>query len=53
MAAILKEQLGNWYGMLFHEGQFLDPVRRDFQKRHTKNSKWNGNGNIETVSLYT
>jgi argininosuccinate synthase len=20
-----KEQLGNWYGMLFHEGQFLDP----------------------------
>jgi hypothetical protein len=19
-----KEQLGNWYGMLFHEGQFLD-----------------------------
>jgi argininosuccinate synthase len=21
-----KEQLGNWYGMLFHEGQFLDPV---------------------------
>jgi argininosuccinate synthase len=23
-----KEQLGNWYGMLFHEGQFLDPVMR-------------------------
>jgi hypothetical protein len=26
---------------------------RDFLRRHTKNSKWNGNGNIETVSLYT
>jgi argininosuccinate synthase len=46
-----KEQLGNWYGMLFHEGQFLDPVMRniEFLRRHTKNSKWNG-GNIE-ISL--
>jgi argininosuccinate synthase len=26
-----KEQLGNWYGMLFHEGQFLDPVMRNIE----------------------
>ena len=26
-----KEQLGNWYGMLFHEGQFLDPVMRNVE----------------------
>jgi argininosuccinate synthase len=22
---------GNWYGMLFHEGQFLDPVMRNIE----------------------
>lgn len=27
-----KEQLGNWYGMFVHEGQFLDPVMRDIEK---------------------
>jgi len=26
-----KAQLGNWYGMLVHEGQFLDPVLRDIE----------------------
>jgi len=26
-----KEQLGNWYGMLLHEGQFLDPVMRNIE----------------------
>lgn len=26
-----KEQLSNWYGMLLHEGQFLDPVMRDIE----------------------
>ncbi len=26
-----KEQLGNWYGMLVHEGQFLDPVMRNIE----------------------
>jgi argininosuccinate synthase len=26
-----KEQLSNWYGMLFHEGQFLDPVMRNIE----------------------
>ena len=26
-----KEQLGNFYGMLLHEGQYLDPVMRDME----------------------
>jgi argininosuccinate synthase len=42
MAQYWKEQLGNWYGMLFHEGQFLDPVMRNieaFLKTHSENSK--------------
>ena len=26
-----KEQLGNWYGMLLHEGQFLDEVMRNIE----------------------
>lgn len=26
-----KEQLANWYGMLLHEGQFLDPVMRNVE----------------------
>ncbi len=26
-----KEQLGNFYGMLLHEGQYLDPVMRDLE----------------------
>lgn len=26
-----KEQMGNWYGMLVHEGQFLEPVMRDVE----------------------
>ncbi|MEM6264524.1 MAG: argininosuccinate synthase domain-containing protein [Bacteroidota bacterium] len=26
-----KEQLGSWYGMLLHEGQFLDPVMRNIE----------------------
>ncbi len=26
-----KEQLANWYGMLLHEGQFLDPVMRNIE----------------------
>jgi argininosuccinate synthase len=27
-----KEQLGSWYGMLVHEGQFLEPVMRNVEK---------------------
>ena len=26
-----KDQLANWYGMLVHEGQFLEPVMRDIE----------------------
>lgn len=26
-----KEQLSNWYGMLMHEAQYLDPVMRDIE----------------------
>jgi argininosuccinate synthase len=26
-----KEQLGNWYGMLLHEGQYLEPVMRNVE----------------------
>ncbi len=29
--AYWKEQLSNWYGMLLHEGQFLDPVMRNIE----------------------
>lgn len=27
-----KEQMANWYGMMVHEGQFLDPVMRNIEK---------------------
>ena len=27
-----KEQLANWYGMLLHEGQYLEPVMRNIEK---------------------
>ncbi|MCU0428754.1 MAG: argininosuccinate synthase [Cytophagaceae bacterium] len=27
-----KEQLGNWYGSLLHEGQYLEPVMRNIEK---------------------
>ena len=27
-----KEQLANWYGMLLHEGGYLDPVMRNIEK---------------------
>ena len=29
--AYWKEQVGNFYGMLMHEGQYLDPVMRDME----------------------
>jgi argininosuccinate synthase len=29
--AYWKEQLGNWYGMLLHEGQYLDPAMRNIE----------------------
>jgi argininosuccinate synthase len=30
--AYWKEQLGNWYGMMLHEGLYLDPVMRNIEK---------------------
>lgn len=27
-----KQQLGDWYGMMMHEGQYLDPVMRNIEK---------------------
>jgi len=27
-----KEQLANWYGMLLHEAQYLDPVMQNIEK---------------------
>lgn len=29
--AYWKEQMGNWYGMMLHEGQFLEPVMRNME----------------------
>lgn len=26
-----KDQIGNWYGMMMHEAQYLDPVMRDME----------------------
>jgi len=26
-----KDQMGEWYGMMMHEGQYLDPVMRDIE----------------------
>ena len=34
-----KEQLGNWYGMLLHEGQYLDEVMRNFETFLTDTQK--------------
>ena len=44
-----KEQLGNWYGMLFHEGQFLDPVMRNIET-FLEDTQKNVTGTV-TVSL--
>lgn len=34
-----KEQLGNWYGMLLHEGQYFDPVMRNIETFLTDSQK--------------
>jgi len=34
-----KEQLGNWYGMLLHEGQYFDPVMRNIEAFLTDSQK--------------
>lgn len=30
--AYWKEQMANWYGMMLHEGQYLDPVMRNIEQ---------------------
>ena len=41
-----KEQLANWYGMLLHEGQFLEPVMRNIEKFMDDSQKY-VNGNVK------
>ncbi len=40
-----KDQLGEWYGMLMHEGQFLDPVMRDIEA-FLENTQQKVNGKV-------
>lgn len=40
-----KEQLGNWYGMLLHEAQYLEPVMRDIEA-FLENSQVNVSGDV-------
>jgi argininosuccinate synthase len=41
----LKKQQSEWYGMLFHEGQFMDPVMRDLEA-HFKQSQERVSGTV-------
>ncbi|WP_185868298.1 argininosuccinate synthase domain-containing protein [Blattabacterium cuenoti] len=43
-----KEQLSNWYGMLIHEAQYLDPVMRDIEK-FLKSTQKRLNGTVNLV----
>lgn len=45
-----KKQLGDWYGMFMHEGQFLDPVMRDIEHFLT-HSQRNVSGDV-VLRLY-
>ncbi len=40
-----KEQLGNWYGMLLHEAQYLEPVMRDIEA-FLEHSQTNVSGDV-------
>ena len=40
-----KEQLGNWYGMFFHESYYLEPVMRDIEA-YLVESQRNVNGRV-------
>ncbi len=40
-----KEQLANWYGMLLHEGNYLDPVMRNIEK-FMQDSQKSVNGDV-------
>ena len=45
-----KDQLSNWYGMMLHEGQYLDEVMRNFEA-FLKSSQKNVSGDV-FVTLY-
>jgi len=40
-----KDQLANWYGMMLHEGQYLDEVMRNFEA-FLQNSQKNVSGDV-------
>ncbi len=40
-----KEQMANWYGIMLHEGQYLDPVMRDIEV-FLENTQDVVNGNV-------
>jgi argininosuccinate synthase len=45
-----KDQLANWYGLMLHEGHFLDPVMRDIEV-YLENSQKTVNGIVHlTIS---
>ncbi len=47
-----KDQLSNWYGMMLHEGQYLDEVMRNFEA-FLQDSQKNVNGDVfMTLSPY-
>ena len=41
-----KEQLANWYGMLLHEGQYLEPVMRNIES-FLENTQETVNGKVK------
>ena len=43
-----KDQLGNWYGMMMHEAQYLDPVMRDIEA-HLESSQRNVTGTVNIL----
>ena len=45
-----KEQLANWYGMMLHEGQYLDPVMRNIES-FLEDTQQNVTGTV-TVNLH-
>ncbi len=45
-----KEQLANWYGMMLHEGQYLDPVMRNMET-FLEDTQQNVTGTV-TVTLH-
>ena len=45
-----KDQLANWYGMMLHEGQYLDPVMRNLET-FLEDTQHNVTGSV-TVNLH-